>query len=80
MLGVKEELALFAGVLHLTTSSYRLKVSCRAPIDPSQLQRFTVEEDQPPPQRPLLNNGDPVPTSRREIQYNIIGEFELSMG
>ncbi|KAF8439971.1 SNF2 family N-terminal domain-containing protein [Boletus edulis BED1] len=48
---------------------------CRSPIDPRQSQRFTVQgdQDQPPPQRPVLNSkGEPVPTSRREIHYNMI--------
>lgn len=64
-------------VCYLTSSSSLLKVSFRAPIDPTQLQRFTFQEDQPPPARPLLKNGEPVPISRREIQYNMICESEL---
>ncbi|KAF9221774.1 hypothetical protein BS17DRAFT_757183 [Gyrodon lividus] len=45
---------------------------CRVPIDANQLQRFTIQGDQPPPPKPELANGEPVPVSRREIQYNLI--------
>ncbi|KIK98364.1 hypothetical protein PAXRUDRAFT_9577 [Paxillus rubicundulus Ve08.2h10] len=45
---------------------------CRAPIDPGQLQRFTIQGDQPPPPKPVFANGEPIPLSRREIQYNMI--------
>ncbi|KAH0834113.1 hypothetical protein J3R83DRAFT_11401 [Lanmaoa asiatica] len=62
----------------VTTSSYQLNVSSRAPIDLSQLQRFTIEEDRLPPQRPVLSNGELVPVSRRTFQYNMIGELVSS--
>ncbi|KAF9238471.1 SNF2 family N-terminal domain-containing protein [Melanogaster broomeanus] len=45
---------------------------CRVPIDENQLQRFTIHGDQPPPPKPVLSNGEPVPVSQREIQYNMI--------
>ncbi|KIJ64355.1 hypothetical protein HYDPIDRAFT_154792 [Hydnomerulius pinastri MD-312] len=45
---------------------------CRVAIDPNQLQRFAVKGDQPPPSKPILANGEVAPTSRREIQYNMI--------
>ena len=47
---------------------------CRVIIQPGQLQRFTVEDQQkdiPPP--PMLNNNEPAPRTRREIRYNKIG-------
>lgn len=75
---IKRELVPFAGVLNSTTSSHQFNVSCRAPIDPNQLQRFTIEEDRPPPPKPVLNKGELVPVSRREIQYNMIGEFKAT--
>lgn len=74
---VKAKLVLSAGTLHSTTFSCRPNVSCRAPIDISQLQRFTVQEDQPQPKRPLISKGELVPVSHREIQYNMIGESRL---
>ncbi|KAI0742548.1 SNF2 family N-terminal domain-containing protein [Daedaleopsis nitida] len=53
---------------------------CRVPIHPDQLQRFTVEQkpDEPvaaPPQ--ILANGEVMPKSRREIQYNYISAQTL---
>lgn len=77
LLVAKAELVLFAGILHLINSGYRLNVPCRAPIDISQLQRFTLQEDRPPPQKPVLNNGELVPVSQRQIQYNMISEFKF---
>ncbi|KAI0706718.1 SNF2 family N-terminal domain-containing protein [Cerioporus squamosus] len=48
---------------------------CRVPLNPDQLQRFTVDNKpgetvKPPPK--ILGNNEVMPTSRREIQYNII--------
>ncbi|KAG9310910.1 putative E3 ubiquitin-protein ligase [Chiua virens] len=45
---------------------------CRAPINPGQLERFTIQENQPPPPKPVLSNGELLPVSHREIQYNMI--------
>ncbi|RPD76905.1 hypothetical protein L226DRAFT_459082 [Lentinus tigrinus ALCF2SS1-7] len=48
---------------------------CRVPLNPDQMQRFTVdntpgEQAKPPPK--ILGNNEVMPTSRREIQYNTI--------
>jgi len=44
----------------------------RVPLDPDTLQRFTVNQKDPPA-RPLY--GEPAPQSRRKIEYNVIGLF-----
>ena len=46
---------------------------CRMPIVPHQLQRFAVgqknaQQDTPP----KIMNNEPVPKSRRQIEYNVI--------
>ncbi|KAF9064876.1 SNF2 family N-terminal domain-containing protein [Rhodocollybia butyracea] len=43
---------------------------CRVTIDSENLQRFTLQGQQPPP-KPMVN-GELIPTSRRKIEYNII--------
>lgn len=48
---------------------------CRVAIHANQLQRFTVDEknkEEPPP--PLPTADEPAPRTKREIQYNKIGE------
>ena len=48
---------------------------CRVPINPDQLQRFTVDNqpgEQPKPPPRILDNNEIMPMSRREIQYNFI--------
>lgn len=45
---------------------------CRVIINLDQLQRFTVEADKPAPAKPAMVNKEPVPVSRRKIQYNMI--------
>lgn len=45
---------------------------CRVIINLDQLQRFTVEADKPAPAKPVMANKEPVPVSRRKIQYNMI--------
>ncbi|KAH7882755.1 SNF2 family N-terminal domain-containing protein [Phlebopus sp. FC_14] len=44
---------------------------CRVAINPNELQRFNTMAGQPP-SKPVLVNNELVPTSRREIQYNMI--------
>jgi E3 ubiquitin-protein ligase SHPRH len=43
-------------------------------INLDQLQRFTVEADKPAPAKPVMANKEPVPVSRRKIQYNMISQ------
>ncbi|CAA7263986.1 unnamed protein product [Cyclocybe aegerita] len=43
---------------------------CRVPVDPKTVQRFTINENEAPPQ-PVA--GEPAPQSRRRIVYNTIG-------
>ncbi|KAF8624317.1 hypothetical protein AX15_005947 [Amanita polypyramis BW_CC] len=43
---------------------------CRVTLDPNTLQRFTVNQKEDAPPRPL--NGEPAPQSRRIIGYNVI--------
>jgi len=45
-------------------------------INLDQLQRFTVEADKPAPAKPVMVNQEPVPVSRREIEYNMISKDE----
>ncbi|KAI6163980.1 SNF2 family N-terminal domain-containing protein [Pisolithus thermaeus] len=45
---------------------------CRVPIQMDELYRFTLQDEQPPPPRPVLAKGELVPTSRRQIDYNMI--------
>lgn len=47
-------------------------------INVDQLQRFTIEVDKPAPAKPVMANRDPAPVSRREFQYNMIGEGTLT--
>ncbi|KAI6106659.1 SNF2 family N-terminal domain-containing protein [Pisolithus croceorrhizus] len=42
------------------------------PIQMDELHRFTLQDEQPPPPRPVLAKGELVPTSRRQIEYNMI--------
>ncbi|KAJ3508855.1 hypothetical protein NLJ89_g5529 [Agrocybe chaxingu] len=42
---------------------------CRVPVDPKTVQRFTINENEAPPQ-PVA--GEPAPQSRRRIVYNTI--------
>ena len=50
----------------------RHDTSVRVALDPDTLQRFTINQREDPPPRPL--NGEPAPRSRRRIEYNVIGE------
>ncbi|KAG6335414.1 hypothetical protein ID866_3675 [Astraeus odoratus] len=55
---------------------------CESPsvrLERNELQRFTIQDEVPPPQKPIMVNGEPVPMSRREIEYNMI-ESEGSYG
>lgn len=40
-----------------------------------QLQRFTIHDEQPPPPKPVLAKGEPVPRSQRQIEYNMISKL-----
>ena len=53
----------------------------RIPIDPGAVERFTVHartEETPPTPKPGTTNKEAVPKSRREITYNMIGNFDPS--
>ncbi|KAI6013221.1 SNF2 family N-terminal domain-containing protein [Pisolithus marmoratus] len=45
---------------------------CRVPVEMNELHRFTVQDELPPPPKPVLANGELVPKSRRSIEYNMI--------
>lgn len=65
----------FAGILDITVPCRHVNVSYRSPIDHREMQRFSIQEDRPPPAKPVMSNGELVPVSLREIQYNMISEF-----
>lgn len=50
---------------------------CRVPINVDNLQRFTVTGPEAPPPARLVN-GESVPKSSRQIEYNMIGQSRLS--
>ena len=52
----------------------RHDTSVRVALDPDALQRFTINQREDPPPRPLY--GEPAPRSRRKIEYNVIGDFD----
>ncbi|KAI5993262.1 SNF2 family N-terminal domain-containing protein [Pisolithus albus] len=45
---------------------------CRVPVQMDELHRFTLQDERPPPPKPVLVKGELVPTSRRQIEYNMI--------
>ncbi|KAL4070161.1 SNF2 family N-terminal domain-containing protein [Scleroderma yunnanense] len=56
----------------LTRRRGRVCPVCRVPVEMDQLQRFTIQDEQPPPPKPVLVRGEPVPVSHRRIEYNMI--------
>lgn len=52
----------------------RHDISARVALDPDTLQRFTINQREDLPPRPLY--GEPAPQSRRKIEYNVIGELD----
>jgi E3 ubiquitin-protein ligase SHPRH len=49
---------------------------CRVAIDPAKLERFAVTEL---PAEPKEGDPEPVPKSRRQIAYNMIGITIMSL-
>ncbi|KAH0579534.1 hypothetical protein H2248_002388 [Termitomyces sp. 'cryptogamus'] len=48
---------------------------CRVTLNPDTVQRFTVKVEEPDSKPVPQTNTEPVPKSRRQISYNMIGAF-----